>query len=561
MRIWDFLFILLVFAPMITGGIWVHRPGLHLEYTQPGAAALVLAAMLWWMKHKGRNPWQESYVIRNGQCLWQWWKRRLIATPFRILTGAWFLAGFCWFLTSFFRHRAFGSGLADLGIFTNGVWNVHDIGFPYSSIKDGLSLLADHQIYLLYPLGWIFGLWPSASFLLLLQAFGLSSGAVALYLLGRQRLGAEHALLPWLPLAFWMCGPLRAANRFDFHPEVFMLPLFLFSAWFLQEKEAWKRAAGFALLLCALASKESAGPVACGIGIAWILGAGPIATRSFTRALGSAVVVLGFSAFALNSQVVPQHFGRKYAYGDLYAPFGASLSSLLLAPIQYPSEFFDRLFSLSRIKFFFGTVLGFAGLPLLSPLAAFAALPGFLMLFLTNGDHRISLGFHYAIEPMVGLLFALPAALDSAFAKKNSSWLLPAIMLGSVLSFGRSEAYFWREYQPTAHQAFVRDEVLPLIKREKMVSASYAFVPHLASRQWVHQIPILVNEFQVTVDCVAWDRSVNNTPMGTKEESDLAIMLKLHDYDREFSCGSFALYHKAGTTPCLEKKPSCEAAR
>lgn len=218
--------------------------------------------------------------MRHGLSLWELWTRSLEANPLRTLGAMWVLVSLCWFTTSLLRHRAFGSGLADLGIFTNAIWNVHSIGFPYSSIKDGLSLLADHQNYLVYPFGWIFFLWPSPVFLLLLQAFGLSSDD-ALYLLCRQRVGKGNALVAWLPLAYWMCGPLRAANRFDFHPEVMMLPFFLFAAWLLQENENKKRLAGGFLFLLALAAKESAGPVACGLGLAWIAGAGPESTRRF----------------------------------------------------------------------------------------------------------------------------------------------------------------------------------------------------------------------------------------------------------------------------------------
>lgn len=82
----------------------------------------------------------------------------------------------------------------------------------------------------------------------------------------------------------------------------------------------------------------------------------------------------------------------------------------------------------------------------------------------------------------------------------------------------------------------MREEVLPLLKeengkRELRLCATSLHPPMGAPA------PILVNEFQVTLDCVVWDRSVNNIPMSRKDESDLAIMLKLHDYKREFSCG------------------------
>ena len=135
------------------------------------------------------------------------------------------------------------------------------MGFPFSSLKNGQSLLADHQNFLIYPLGWIFPIWPSPIFLLFLQAYLVSTGAVALFLLGRQRLGFSSNTTAWLPLTFWLCGPLRAALRFDFHPEIFMLPLFLFATFLLQELSWKKRAWGTFLLLPALAAKESAGQI------------------------------------------------------------------------------------------------------------------------------------------------------------------------------------------------------------------------------------------------------------------------------------------------------------
>ena len=230
LRAWDFLFFLLVLAPALTGGIW-KREGSHFfwEYTQPGPAAMVLALWLWWMARKGRAVEKESYFCRFGLRAWASWQEALLRSPARTLTTAWLVVSAIWLTTSIIRHRGFGSGLADLSIFVNGIWNVGQQGYPYSSIKDGLSLLADHQNYLLYPLGWLFRLWPSPEFLLLIQALGLASGGVALYLLARQRVGEGNQLAAFLPLAFWLGLPVRNVNRFDFHPEVLMLPFFLFA--------------------------------------------------------------------------------------------------------------------------------------------------------------------------------------------------------------------------------------------------------------------------------------------------------------------------------------------
>lgn len=559
MRAWDFLFLFTVLAPALTGGIW-QRDGFHFrwEYTQPGIAALVLAGALWWAKRRGVAVERRSMVCRLGLRFWAWWREGLERRPLKFLIPAWLLVSVIWFLTSLIRHRGFGSGLADLAIFTNGIWNVGEQGYPYSSIKDGLSLLADHQIFLLYPLGWLFKLWPSASFLLLLQAFALASGGVALYLLARQRTGAAASLAAFLPLAFWLGAPVRNVNRFDFHPETLMLPLFLFAAFFLQEKRTSRRLLGFALLVLALGAKESAGPVACGLGLAWMLGAGPEPTRRFTRLFGAWAAVLGFLFFYADSQLVPKLFGRVYSYSDLYAPFGASPSALLKAPFVSPLEFFGRLFSISRIKFFLGTALPFAGLPLFSPLFFLSSAPGFLMLFLTNGDHRISLSYHYVVEPLVGLLFVVPAALCSGLVKRFEKPLLAALVLGTAVSFGRSDVFFWRIYQIDSHKAWLRDEVLPLVDRSKVVAASYALTPHLAARRWIHQLPVLLDEKKAQVDCVVWERTVSNTGMGLMDEASLAATLKMWDYTKELSCGSLAIYRRKDSSPCLVREPgSC----
>ncbi len=545
-------------APLVTGGLVVHRPGLHLEYTQPGAAALILALWMWWRVRQGKATWRSSWVCGLGLRAWSGWQSWLDSRPWIALGAAWIFVSLLWYLTSYFRHRAFGSGMADLGIFTNAIWNVSAVGFPFSSIKEEMSLLADHQNFLVYPFGWIFPLWPSPLFLLLLQAFGLAAGAIGVYLLGRQRLGAEHPVVPWLPLAYWMCGPLRAAARFDFHPEVMLLPLFLFAAWGLQERGWGRRLVGFLCLLAALAAKESAGPVACGLGLAWLLGAGPENTRSFTRAVGGLAIALGLGMFYFDSQIVPQKFGRLYSYENVYAPLSTTPVKLALAPFAEAEIFWGRLFSASRLKFFLGALLPFAFLPLLAPLAFLAALPGFLMLFLTSGDHRISLGYHYAIEPMVGILFALPVALRSGFAVRHQRFLLPVLMITALFSYGRSEVYFWRAYQPTAHQAWVRDVALPRLRPDVKVSASYGLVPHLATRHWVSAIPDNNGE------CFVWDHTVNNTPMKDHEIRTMEGMFPVLGHKLEYRCGAFSVYRnkyfvsldKSGS--CFASAPPCE---
>lgn len=555
MRIWDFFFAIFVLFPVITGGFWHRSESVKIEYTQPGAAALVL--FLWALAawKKGKDPLGKSFFLRFFHQAWRRWEI-LTANSRLPLVAAWLAISLVWFLAAWARHRGFQTHAADLGIFTNGIWNLSQTGSPYSSIKGGVSLLADHQDFLIYPLAAVFSLLPHPATLLAIQALALSSGGIALSFLARQRLGRSSLVPALLPLIYWACTPIRAANLFDFHPEVLMLPLFLFGAWGVQSPKRGERILGTLLFLTALAAKESAGPVACGIGLAWVLGAGPENTRSFSRAFGGIAILLGIGIFIFDTKAIPQLLGTNYAYGEVYAPFGSSLADLAKAPFAYPQEFFSRLLGLSRLKFLFKLLLPFLFLPLLAWPGMIASFPGFLMLFLSAGDQRLS-GFHYAIEPMTGLLFALPAAFQARFARRHYAAIFLLLPLAALLQFGRSEIFHWRFYSIDSRQAWARDHLLPVIHPLRTVSANSALVPHLSTRRWVHFFPATITEEGKPVECLVWDRSLSQTPMNAQQIGELEALTQSPNYEVEFSCGPLSVHKIRGGETCLSTALPC----
>jgi uncharacterized membrane protein len=524
-----------------------------MEYTQVGPAVFLLSIYAWHRSRKNHDIFAESKVLSLCKKIWRKWHGLLLHKPINTLLLAWLLISLIWFIASLSKHRGFHSAAADLGIFVNVLHNILTSGAALASLKDGISFFADHQIFLLYPIAGFYALFPGAGILLLLQAIALSSGALALFFLGRQRLGKEHLLLPLLPLCYWAYAPIRAANLFDFHPETLMLPLFLFSVLGIQSKKMWPRILGVFLFIAALSAKESAGPVAVGLGLAWLWMGKDRAMRFF----GCLAIVLGLVCFWFDTQYFPKLIGAKYAYSNVYDPFGSSLLEIASAPFRYPIEFFERIFGLSRVKFLFGLLAPLLFLPLLAPRALIAAAPGIFMLFLTAGSQRVSLGFHYAIEPAIGLFFALPFALESAFAKKHSKKILYLLPLSALIFFGRSEIYHWRFHAPTSSQIKVRDQILPLAEENISLSASSALVPHLAARKWVHQLPNLHMPAGAKVDCVFWDSSVNNTPMNAQDMENLAALLR-EEYLEEFSCESLRVYRRKDfQSSCFETKPTC----
>ena len=382
--LWDFATLLLVVFPLLTGGVWIRRPHLFLELSDLGVSVLIVACLAVVLKTVFHRSVERSRVLAVSLRLWKGWSGWIERRPGAALSGgtAWVAAIWAW--VSLAKHAALDSHAFDLGIFTNAIWNLtHGNGY-ISSVKGGIPLLADHQSPLFWALAPLFALSPHPETLLIAQAAGLAVGAVPLYFLGRQYLDPprDRAWLAALPLLYWAYLPLRNANAFDFHPEVFMLPLFLAAIAGLQSVSGARRALGGLALLCALAAKESAGPVAAGIGLAWSLGAGPERSRRFTRPLGGMVAAAGVSLFIVDLKLVAARYAAgHYAYGGLYEQYGASPSEWLLAPFRKPGLLVSQLFDRDRRNFLFWTLAPLGFVPLAGWPAWLAALPGYLMLF------------------------------------------------------------------------------------------------------------------------------------------------------------------------------------
>jgi uncharacterized membrane protein len=489
--------------------------------------------MLAWLfvLHRKKRDFKKSRLYKSARFLWKRWVGSLNKKPGTTLSIASALIAALWAFSSCRRHWNFGSGAADLGIFTNAIWHWSE-GFPYiSSVKDGMNLLADHQSYIFLLFGPLYRLLPHPETLLIAQAIALSFGALTLYFLAIAK-KVPLMLAALLPLLYWCYLPIRNANAFDFHPEVLLLPLTLGFLWCIETTAKIGKYLAPLFFLLALSTKESAAPVFVGIALSLF------AQKRFTGALLIALPAL--LLFAVNLTIVPKILGAHYAYADVY---GGGFFQLL-----------KNIFHFSRLKFLFGTLAPFAFLPLGAPLQFIAALPGYAMLFLTNSDQRLGLGFHYSIEPSTGIFWALTAALSTVWVLKNEKkvfWLLLATM---ILFFGRSELFSIRRNSPNAHRKWIYTELLPRLSSTDSFASSSAFVSHLANRDWVDALPEIAKPSGEAVNCLLRDGSVNNTPMNDGMWETLAVQTK--GYTLEFRCGSLELYHH-NTISCLTQEVRC----
>jgi uncharacterized membrane protein len=555
----------LLYFPILTGGLWINRTGLKIELSELSVPVLICSALLALSyKRKGSTAVFRLSSVRVALRAWSFWEKKIEERPQWALSSLVILIGSIFAYASLRRHWAYESSAYDLGIYTGALWNLTH-GFGYiSSLKDGTNLFQDHQ----NPTFWLFApffkAFPYTETLLILQGLIIASGAIPLYWLSRQYSPEKrwfHAALPLLYLAYL---PLRNANAFDFHPEVAMLPLFLSAIVGIQSKNRLSQALGAGAFLLALGCKESAGPVAAGIGLAWIFGAAPFDMRERCRWLGSAAFLLGCFVFYVDTKWIPSHSGWNYTYQNNYASFGGSTLDILLSPILKPKVFWSHLLGPTRLAFLFWLLAPVAFLPLFKRRSfwtlLFAASPGFLLIALSNGDYRVRIIYHYAIEPAVGIFFALAIAF-SEIKNWNSPRLKLAVLFFALVVFGRSEIHRIRFHTESPHEKWLSETVLPAIPPHFSVATNGSIAPHLVNRFWIHQIPFIDLPGGKTVDCILFDRAEKMYPLETHQiEGFLRRVSDLLRYREVYRCGTLSIFQKEFTTDsqeCLSKNVTC----
>jgi len=143
------------------------------------------------------------------------------------------------------RYESFYTQEWDLGIFMQALWStlhgrlLYDAG-DYVTFHTE-SLLIIHPALILLPLSLIYGLYPHAITLFVIQALAVASSAVPLYMIG-ERFGASRPALIGAIVVYLLNPFLLGSYFYDFHLEAF-LPLESFSLFYLLMRRRYGLAA------------------------------------------------------------------------------------------------------------------------------------------------------------------------------------------------------------------------------------------------------------------------------------------------------------------------------
>jgi uncharacterized membrane protein len=314
--------------------------------------------------------------------------------------GAIVLSAIVLFGCSSLRHWMYCSTAYDLAIFDRALYGIARENTSFSSIL-GFHILADHAAFILYPLSLFYKIYPSVYLLLGIQAIALASGAIpAKYMADRMGLTESQSqniaiLYLFYPLVFNI-------GMFDFHPDIFALPAFLWAIYAAKKDSLW-------LFIAAIATIASCKEILClavaSLGI-WL---GIVEKK---RLYGTIAIVIGILWFVIDIKFVIPYFGGENAnlsrHLYRYATLGNSFGEIVVNIAKNPAILFSTIFTSANSIYLCQLWLPFAGYihpkHLLSLIGAFPILAANILA--TSGAQKDIL-HQYSIAVLPFLIVAI----------------------------------------------------------------------------------------------------------------------------------------------------------
>lgn len=374
--------------------------------------------------------------------------------------------------SSYIRHYVFSSSF-DFAIFAQAIWNTGKGYFLYSSIKGGICLLGDHVSPFLVLLTPVFAFGFRPGLLLILQAAAATSAIFPLYAIGKAVL-KESGLSFLFVISFVLYLPLRNSVRFDFHPELFAIPLILYAFYWMLSGRLLLASLGLFLVLI---TKEVACLSVAMFGLYCCFGQKKILFGLFWFLIATALF------WAEIYLIAPYFSGEPYFYlSGNYSAWKSQGLLALLGHLSQPSSF-------TYLKKIFLPVGFFS---ILNPSTLVLTFPAIFQNLSARNELTRSIFFQYTayLTPFVFISAIYGFQSCTSFLTKFmpvhrvkivlSYWLI----VWSILLSGVSEYYVISEYQRknNVHFDYIRN-YFKTVPSSASVRTHEFFAPHLANRK------------------------------------------------------------------------------
>jgi len=383
------------------------------------------------------------------------------------------------------RHARFGTLAFDLGIYDQGLWLLSNFKM-FDTVK-GLPLFGHHMNLVLVLLAPFYRLGAGPEFLLVVQVAAQASGAVAVFLLARDRLADR-----WLAVVLAAVLLLNPTYQFlaweFFHPDALAIAPLLFAYW-ASRAERWGWFALAALL--AVACKEDVAPAVAAIGVL-------ILVRGHRR-IGAAVVVVATGWFLLATRVLMPALlgGLRPFYDSYFSEFGQGFANVAGNVIAHPVRALKAATRDDRLSYYRMMLAPFAFLPLIALPTMLIAVPMLAVNALTSFPYARDYRYHYSALVFTGLMIATVEAVAilgrRPGARRFLVGLVAATALATTVAWGPSpigvkfHSGIWPLDADPRNGA--RRAAVAMLAEGESVSAIYNLVPHVTRRDLVYDFP------------------------------------------------------------------------
>jgi len=467
------------------------------------------------------------------------------------------------------QYRAVMINYGDCGNFDEMLWRTLHGRLLMCSQFDH-TFLGEHVEFVHLLLLPIYVLWPGLPVLMVLLGLALGSGAIAVYLLARDRLNSPVAAVLF-SAAYVLYAPMQYLDKevvtITFLPEVFYVPFMLWAVYFLVKgRMRWLLFMSFLVLSC---KEEMALPVAM-FGIV-------LAARKQWK-WGLAFFAGGVAWFLLSLTVVIPYFNNAPSHvfhGEHYGHLGGSLPEIVANVLGHPLATLRLMFSFAHTDLLLMMLVPLGCLALFSPTILVIFLPSLATALLSSFQPTSAIYFHWHLSitpfPIAGavmgaanlarilprlgalwgrveqqaraglvalacgaLVFTSSAAFDVVYGK----------MPWSLMFYNSHSNAYWRYlYTRTPEAKVFLTKVLPSIPRDASVTATMFFATRFTHYASMFKYPYGLDtaNYVVVQQREAWD---NGTAWGLMQM--MSDDEQIPGFERIFSeAGVFVFKRKA----------------
>ena len=384
------------------------------------------------------------------------------------------------------RHARFGTFGFDLGIYDQAIWLMSRFKSPFITLR-GLPFWGTHAnpiLVLFVPFYWL-GAGPI--FLLIAQVASQAAGAVAVYLLARDRFESR-----WPAVA--MAGVLLLHPTYQylvwefFHPDALALGPLLFAYWAARARRwNWFAVAG----VLALATKED-------VALAMIILGALIAARG-DRRIGAVTAAVAAAWFMFATRVIiPISNGIGPFYDSFFGEFGSSAGEVVTNVVSDPGKAFDVATRPNRMSYYRMMLAPVAFLPLFAIPTLLLGAPMIGVNALSSFPYQQEIRYHYAALVLAAIILATVEAIAwlgrTATTRAFLVGLVAATSLASTVAWGPSpistkyRSGLWALH-PDPRNA-IREKAMDVVPSQGSASVHYNFAPHMTHRERLYEWPV-----------------------------------------------------------------------